>query len=114
MPAPPTVPPVEPVTDVVRQRLLDFTTDLYLDRDSAGAYRKIHADGRLKKGVVAPWAFRSDLNQAQRKQLDELLRQLEPPLFRYDDSTKQWALNLAHYKRVHHAVAAIDAANTPV
>ena len=106
------LPPVEPITDTVRQRLLDFVTDLYLDRDTDGSYRRIHTDGRLKKGVVAPWAVRSDLTQAQRKQLDELLRQLEPPLFRYDDGAKQWTLNLAHYKRVHLAVAAIDAANT--
>jgi hypothetical protein len=106
---------VEPVADPVRQRLLDFTTDLYLDRDPAtNEYRRMHADGRLRKGVITPWSQRSDLTQAQRRQLDELLRQIEPSLFAYDEGRKVWALNLQHYRRVHHAVAAIDGAYTPI
>ena len=111
--APEAIEPIEVVTDVVRKQLLDFTCELYWDREDSGEYRRMHSDGRLRKGIVAPMVKRSGLTQEQRAQLVEILRQIEPPLFRYDDTTKLWALNLAHYRRAHHAVDAIDAAWTP-
>lgn len=106
---------VEPVVDPIRKRLLDFTCDLYLDRDpETGEYRRMHEDGRFRKGVVAPWSQRSDLTQAQRRQIEELLRQITPSLFIYDGDRKLWVLNLQNYRRVHHAVAAVDGALTPI
>jgi hypothetical protein len=114
---PVTAPPIattEPVVDVVRIRLLDFVTNLYLDRDpNTDEYRNMYADGRLRKGVFVPWSQRSDLTQAQRRQMEELLRQIAPPLFWYDGGRKLWALNVKAYRRAHHAVDAIDSTRTP-
>lgn len=104
------------IVDVVRQRLLSFTSDLYLNykQDDQGrkVYGLIHSDGRLRKGVISPMSFRSDLTQEQRRQLDELLRQIVPRLFLYDEPSKTWTLNLRDYPKVFQAVDAIGSAYT--
>jgi site-specific recombinase XerD len=75
----PDVDVADPIVDVVRQGFLDFVTGLYLDYtvDDQGrkTYNRIHPDGKLKKGTVAPWAYRSDLTKAQKEQLEGILTQ---------------------------------------
>ena len=114
--------PVEqeaPIVDPVRQCLLNFVSDLYLDYSHDGEsntkkYNRMHADGRLAKGTIVPWAQRSNLTAAQRRQMEEILRQITPDLFSYDSDRKQWALNLASYPRVYMAINAIGMALTPI
>lgn len=108
--------PVEqdaPIVDPVRVAMLNFVADLFLDRDSAGMYRRMDSEGRLAKGVIAPWSKRGGFNAVQREQAREILRQITPALFRYDETAKCWRVNLRDYKRAGDAVDAIDRVYTP-
>lgn len=92
--------------DEARTILLDFLTDLYSQGDEA-----IKADGRLAKGVVAPWVAKSDLSIPIKRKILDLIGQTNPKIFS-QEGTQPWRLNISAYPDIHSAIEALDASVT--
>lgn len=92
--------------DEARTILLDFLTDLYGQGDEV-----IKADGRLAKGVVAPWVAKSDLSAPLKRKILDLINQTNPRIFS-QEGTQPWRLNLKAYPDIHTALDALNASVT--
>lgn len=92
--------------DEARTILLDFLTDLYSQGDEV-----IKADGRLAKGVVAPWVAKSDLSLPIKRKILDLINQTTPKIFS-QEGTQPWKLNLKAYPDIYSAIEALDASVT--
>jgi hypothetical protein len=97
---------LQPPKDEARTILLDFLTDLYSQGDEV-----IKADGRLAKGVVAPWVAKSDLSLPIKRKILDLINQTTPKLFT-QEGTQPWRLNIVAYPDIHSAIEALDASVT--
>ncbi len=107
-------PPIEPIVDPVREAMLRFTMDVMLayknDDQGCKVFEYINPDGQIVNTVV-PWSKRGGLSVGQRRQAQEILRQITPPL--YEQRNNAWYVNLRCYRRVGDAVDAIGQAVTP-
>jgi len=92
--------------DEARTILLDFLTDLYSQGDEV-----IKTDGRLAKGVVAPWAAKSDLSAPIKRKILDLINQTNPKIFS-QEGTQPWRLNIVAYPDIHSAIEALDVSVT--
>ena len=97
---------LEQTTDEARAILLGFLGDLYRHRDEC-----VKSDGNLKKGIVAPWTDSADCPAPTKRQMLDLLNQVEPRLFR-QHGTRPWQLNVEDYPTIDEAIAAINEAKT--
>lgn len=92
--------------DEARTILLDFLTDLYSQGDEV-----VKPDGRLAKGVVAPWVAKSDLSAPLKRKISDLINQTNPKLFS-QEGTQPWKLNAKAYPDIHSAIEALDVSVT--
>lgn len=92
--------------DEARTILLDFLTDLYSQGDEV-----IKADGRLAKGIIAPWVAKSDLSIPIKRKILDLIGQTNPKIFS-QEGTQPWRLNITAYPDIHSAIEALDASVT--
>lgn len=83
--------------------LMSFVMDLYEKPDM------LCEDGTLAKGVVAPWAKRSDNSEPVKNRIKDLIHQTTPRLFVLTES-KLWRLNLKAYPDYDAACEAIESA----
>lgn len=87
------------------QTLLDFVEDVY-------EQTQYTEDGRLT--VVTPWSKRgtwrdgTSVPQPIKRQVEDMLAQIAPPLFSYSADRKAWIINMEDYPDVTDAYNAID------
>ncbi len=85
--------------------LLDFVEDVY---DQA----QYTEDGRLT--AVTPWSKRgtwrdgTSVPQPVKRQVEDMLAQITPPLFSYSADRKAWMINIEDYPDVTDAYNAVD------
>lgn len=85
--------------------LLDFVEDLY-------EQEQYTSSGRLT--VSAPWTKRgvdregNSVGQTVKKQIEDMLAQIQPPLFRLVVDQKAWFVNIENYPDVTDAYNVID------
>lgn len=88
--------------------LLDFVMRLYRDEGL------IKANGILKKGVIAPWTDRGvmpDGNETPapvKRRLLDMINQTVPALFKLNQDSKMWQLNIEDYPAVDDALSILD------
>jgi len=114
----------ELVENVIRTGLLlnsimeEFIHYVYTPHPHGDGYLCITASGYIKKGVVAPWAFRNKSTARSEKhrirsQFKKSERRGHAPLFSYDKYRKCWQLNIDKYPTLEGALAWFDAYKIP-
>lgn len=85
--------------------LCDFVIDLY---DHADELLIDNQRINVQAGVTLPWSRRSEIPMQTKTAMQDMLNQIEPPLFQSTANGRVWLLNTAQYPTKHDAINALS------